>query len=52
MQYFESLIKYLFSNVEDITTEKIHFIVSNTLSEEKGGIIMTLAEKIRKEGHA
>ncbi len=52
LQYFESLIKYLFSNVEDITTEKIHFIVSNTLSEEKGGIIMTLAEKIRKEGHA
>ena len=51
LQYFESLIKYLFSNVEDITTEKIHFIVSNTLSEEKGGIIMTLAEKLRKEGH-
>ena len=35
LQYFESLIKYLFSNVEDITTEKIHTIVSNTLSEEK-----------------
>ncbi len=51
LQYFESLIKYLFSNVEDITTEKIHSIVSNTLSEEKGGIIMTLAEKLRKEGH-
>jgi len=52
LQYFESLIKYVFSNVEDITTEKFHAVVSNTLSEEKGGIIMTLAEKLRKEGHA
>ncbi|MDX9965118.1 Rpn family recombination-promoting nuclease/putative transposase [Desulfobacter postgatei] len=52
LKYFESLIRYLFSNVEGITTEKIHAIVSNTLSEEKGGIIMTLAEKLIKEGHA
>ena len=50
LQYFESLIKYVFSNVEDITTEKIHTIVSNTLSEEKGGIIMTLAEQLENKG--
>jgi flagellar biosynthesis/type III secretory pathway protein FliH len=52
LQYFESLIKYVFSNVEDITTEKFHTLVSNALSEEQGGIIMTLAEQLRKEGHA
>nr|WP_319393634.1 Rpn family recombination-promoting nuclease/putative transposase [uncultured Desulfobacter sp.] len=52
LQYFESLIKYIFSNVEDITTEKFHTLVSNTLSEKKGDIIMTLAEQLRKEGHA
>ncbi len=50
LQYFESLIKYIFSNVEDITTEKFHTLVSNTLSEEKGGIIMTLAEQLENRG--
>jgi len=32
LQYFESLIKYVLSNVEGITTEKFHALVSNTLS--------------------
>ncbi len=50
LQYFESLIKYVFSNVEDITVEKIKSIVTDTLSEDKGGMIMTLAEKLRNEG--
>ena len=50
LQYFESLIKYIFSNVEDITPEQFQTIVSNTLSEDKGGMIMTLAEKLRNEG--
>ena len=40
LQYFESLIKYIFSNVEDITPEQFQTIVSNTLSEDKGGMIM------------
>lgn len=50
LQYFESLIKYLFSNVEDITPEQIRSIVSNTLSEEKGDFIMTLAEQLENKG--
>jgi len=50
LQYFESLIKYVFSNVEDITVERIKSIVTDTLSEDKGGMIMTLAEKLRNEG--
>ncbi len=50
LQYFESLIKYVFSNVDNITTEQFQSIISKTLSEDKGGIIMTLAEKLRNEG--
>ncbi len=50
LQYFESLIKYIFSNVEDITAEQFHTIVSKTLSEDKGDVIMALADKLRNEG--
>ena len=50
LQYFESLIKYVFSNVEDITTEDIQSIVSKTLPEDKGDIIMTLAEQLENKG--
>ena len=50
LQYFESLIKYIFSNVDDITVDQMQSIVSSALLEDKGDFIMTLAEKIRKEG--
>jgi predicted transposase/invertase (TIGR01784 family) len=50
LQYFETLLKYIFSNVEGITTEQFQTIVLNALSEDKGDIIMTLAEKLRNEG--
>ena len=50
LQYFESLIKYVFSNVDDITTEDIQSIVSKTLPEDKGDIIMTLAEQLENKG--
>ena len=50
LQYFESLIKYVFSNVEDITTDDIQSIVSKTLPEDKGDIIMTLAEQLENKG--
>jgi hypothetical protein len=50
LQYFDSLLKYLLSNVDNMTTEKMHAIVSDSLSEEKGGLIMTLAEQLEKNG--
>jgi len=50
LQYFESLIKYVFSNVEDITTDDIQSIISKTLPEDKGDIIMTLAEQLENKG--
>jgi hypothetical protein len=36
--------------VEDIIHEEFQSIISNTLSEDKGGLIMTLTEKLRNEG--
>ena len=50
LQYFESLVKYVFSNVDDITVEKMQAIVHNALLEDKGEYIVTLAEKLRKQG--
>ena len=50
LQYFETLIKYIFSNVEDITTKEFQSIISDTLSKDKGDMIMTLAEKLKNEG--
>ena len=50
LQYFESLVKYVFSNVDDITVDKMQAIVDNALLEDKGEYIMTLAERLRKEG--
>ena len=50
LQYFESLVKYIFSNVDDITVDKMKTIVDSALLEDKGEYIMTLAEKLRKEG--
>ena len=50
LQYFESLVKYVFSHVDDITVEKMQAIVHNALLEDKGEYIVTLAEKLRKQG--
>jgi len=50
LQYFESLVKYVFSHVDDITVDKMQAIVHNALLEDKGEYIVTLAEKLRKQG--
>lgn len=50
LQYFESLVKYVFSNVDGITVDRMKTIVDNALLEDKGEYIMTLAERLRKEG--
>ena len=34
LQYFESLVKYVFSNVDDITVDKMQAIVHNALLED------------------
>ncbi|MCK5097479.1 MAG: Rpn family recombination-promoting nuclease/putative transposase [Desulfobacteraceae bacterium] len=50
LQFFETLIIYILSNVENITTEQLISKVKDTLPEGKGDIIMTLAEQLRNEG--
>ena len=50
LQYFETILRYLFSIMEDITTETIKEIAEQALSKKEGDYIMTLAETLRKEG--
>ncbi len=45
----ETLLIYLFSTV-DINVEDINEIVKKSISEDKGDILMTLAERLRNEG--
>ena len=50
LQYLETVLRYLFSTVNDVSTEKIKEIVGQALSDREGDFIMTLAEKLRMEG--
>ncbi len=51
LQYLETLLRYLFSTIDDITIDKIKDIMEASISDEKGDLIMTLAEKLRSEGY-
>jgi len=50
LQFFKTLVIYILSNVENITTEQLVSKVQDTLPKGKGDIIMTLAEQLRNEG--
>ena len=50
MQYIETVLRYIFHTVEGMGVDDLKPIVDEKLSEEKGGWIMTLAEKVRNEG--
>jgi len=50
LKYLETILRYLFNTVEDMTVDEIKGMVEKTVSKEQGGIIMTLAEKLRNEG--
>ena len=50
LQYFESLIKYIFTTVDTITPEKLKSVLVDTLSKDEGELIMTIAEKLKQEG--
>jgi len=50
LQYLETLLRYLFSTLEDIDLLEIKGMVEKEITEEQGGFIMTLAEKLRNEG--
>ena len=50
LESFLPLIRYVFSTREDLSVKDIVETVSRHISKEKGGKIMTLAEKLREEG--
>nr|WP_319493586.1 hypothetical protein [uncultured Desulfobacter sp.] len=50
LQYFETVLRYLFSTMDDISAETIKGIAEKALSKKEGEYIMTLAEKLRQEG--
>lgn len=50
LKYFETILRYLVSTMDDITTETIKEIAEQALSKKEGEYIMTLADKLRKEG--
>ena len=50
LQYLESLIRYLLSNAEDIEINDLKSIVSNTIDQNKGDMVMIIADKLKQEG--
>ena len=50
LQYLEVVLRYLFSTVDDVTTDQLKQVVEKALSAQEGEYIMTLAEKLRMEG--
>jgi predicted transposase/invertase (TIGR01784 family) len=50
LQYLETVFRYLFSTIDDVSTETIREIAEQALSDREGEHIMTLAEKLRMEG--
>lgn len=50
LQHLEAVLRYLFNTVDHISTDDIKTIVAQSLSDREGDFIMTLAEKLKKEG--
>ncbi len=49
-QYLETVFRYIINNIDDISADDLTKIVKESLSEKQGELVMTLAEKLRKEG--
>ncbi len=50
LRFFEKILRYLSNTAEGITPNEIKRMVEESLSQEKGGMVMTIAEMMRKEG--
>jgi len=50
IEYIETLLRYLLSTVEEISAEGMKTILKQSLPNINGDLIMTLAEKWKKEG--
>ncbi|OGR13555.1 MAG: hypothetical protein A2277_05820 [Desulfobacterales bacterium RIFOXYA12_FULL_46_15] len=47
LQYFETVLRYLFSTMDDISVEEIKEVAEQALSGKEGEYTMTLAERLR-----
>ena len=50
LEYIEAVFRYIFSATDNITVEEIKVMVEESISKDKGGEIMSLAERLRQEG--
>ena len=50
LEFIEATFWYIMSAREDATPETLKEIVEKAISKEAGGVIMTVAEKLRQEG--
>jgi hypothetical protein len=49
-QYFETIFRYIINNIDDVSVDDLAKIAKESLSEKQGDMVMTLAEKLHKEG--
>ena len=50
MDSLVAVFNYLFNTIDGVSAEDIKNIVEHALSKKEGGLVMTLAEKLRMEG--
>jgi len=52
LEYIEMFLRYIMSTREDTTPEILKEIIEDAISEETGGVVMTVAEQLLKKGIA
>ena len=50
LEYIEMFLRYIMSTREDTTPEILKEIIEDAISEETGGVVMTVAEQLIKKG--
>ena len=50
LQCLETVLRYLFGTIDDASTKTIKTVIESTLSKKEGDYVMTLAEKLIREG--
>jgi len=50
LRFLEKILRYLFNTADRITPAELKNMVEESLLQERGGIFMTIAEILRKEG--
>jgi hypothetical protein len=48
-QYFETVFRYIINTIDQVSVDELTDIVKEALSAKQGEMVMTLAEKLRKE---